>query len=674
MKRISLTVLLIFFAFCIIYNANYLSEFPKYTHAWAQSDRYALSLGFIDNDFDFFHPQTYVLNHQFPGNYKVPGKNSITSVDFPIHEYFIAGLMRLFNSQNPFVFRLYILIYSLAGLFFLFKSTYILTANYFKSSFVMLFAASSPVFMYYQSGFLPTIPSLSNAIIGLYFFIKYSKSNNIKSFYWAILFFTIASLSRTPFAIYLIALLCLVLYSSLFKMRIVWKECFALIVSFLIITGYYFYNARLRNNYGSMFLAHIMIPGSWHEVIDIIDVIREKWIYQYFTRVHYIYIIISLIISTFVIRRLRYSISGLWKHLSLFLGIILIGNVSYSFLMFKQFRAHDYYFLDTFYLPLLLLIMLTLSIFPPLKLKFEKIGYITFIVALTLPLFILAMNIQDEKRITGSWDRVYLTIENFSNSKTLLESLNIDSEAKILVLDAYAPNIPFILMDRHGFAIMTTSDENISESLNWDYDYIVFQNEFFLSDIYLNYPEIINKIEIIGSNDRITVCKRIIKKEDVSLIDFLGLNDKQPVLYEKVTFDISPDIYWRNILAEKEDSSGGNYAGLLNKDTEYGIMYTHQNLALLNDTGRLLLIKGKLKTHSERLNEFYAVVSIKSDSTNYYNSYNLTPYYKLSNEWNDFILSFQLPPVISVQFDFSVYFWNKGKNDLLYDDIELIIY
>ena len=45
---------------------KYFNEFPAHIHAWSQSDRYALALGFERNNLNFFKPETFVMNHQFP--------------------------------------------------------------------------------------------------------------------------------------------------------------------------------------------------------------------------------------------------------------------------------------------------------------------------------------------------------------------------------------------------------------------------------------------------------------------------------------------------------------------------------------------------------------------------------------------------------------------------------
>src|SRR5690606_22601942 len=139
-------LLLVFFGF--LYQSKYINEFPSHIHAWAQSDRYALSLGFLDNGLNFFKPQTFVYNHQFPDNWKVPSEKTITAVDFPIHDYIPALIMKLTGNTSPFVFRGYVLLYALLGFFFLFKLAYAVSNNYLKSVFTLVFAATSPVFFY----------------------------------------------------------------------------------------------------------------------------------------------------------------------------------------------------------------------------------------------------------------------------------------------------------------------------------------------------------------------------------------------------------------------------------------------------------------------------------------------------------------------------------------------
>ena len=194
---------------------RYINEFPSHIHAWAQSDHYALAIGFTNNGFNFFKPETLIYNHQLPNGWKTQDKTNITPVDFPINNYIPALLMKLFNNRDPAVYRLYILLYSIIGLFFLFRIGLLFTKNSWLSLFLVLFATSSPVYAYYQAGFLPSIPGVSNVLIGYFAYLLWMKQRKIRFLIIAVLFTTLAALVRTPFNIYLITLFCVEILSML---------------------------------------------------------------------------------------------------------------------------------------------------------------------------------------------------------------------------------------------------------------------------------------------------------------------------------------------------------------------------------------------------------------------------------------------------------------------------
>jgi RsiW-degrading membrane proteinase PrsW (M82 family) len=140
------------------------------------------------------------------------------------------------------------------------KLSYAITKDYIKSIFVVIFTATSPVYVYYQVGFLPTIPSLSNAITGIYFYYRYLKKNKNKHFIISMLFLTLAALSRTTVAIPLIAVLGIELIRLIKKGINLLPKLFPVSISILSLLSYLFYNGYLRETYGSIFLNHILPP------------------------------------------------------------------------------------------------------------------------------------------------------------------------------------------------------------------------------------------------------------------------------------------------------------------------------------------------------------------------------------------------------------------------------
>ena len=186
---------------------SYMNEFPSFIHAWSQTDRYAIALGFVNNDLDFFHPETFIYNKQFPHQWSVPHETTITSVDFPILEYVVAIIMKISGDTSPWIFRMCSLIVAFIGMFFLYKLTFIITKDWIKSVFVVAVAMTSPVYAYYYNGFIPSIPALTFMIIAFYCYLKYLNDNEKKLFIITIVFCTLSVLVRTSFAVAYVALL-----------------------------------------------------------------------------------------------------------------------------------------------------------------------------------------------------------------------------------------------------------------------------------------------------------------------------------------------------------------------------------------------------------------------------------------------------------------------------------
>ena len=342
-------------------NSNFFNEFPSFTHAWAQSDRFALALGFENNGFNFFKPETFVLNHQFPDNWETPSNTSITAVDFPIHEYIIALFMKIFHSNSPLIFRGYIFIYSIIGMTFLYKTVSLLTNSRLSSLLILFIGLTSPIFVYYQNGFLPTIPSLSNGIIGLYFYLKYRNLALKKHFILAFIFLVLAALSRSTFLVLLVSVCCSIFFKWLKERentRLYFKTIF---ISFLLLTSYFLYNHLLREQFGSIFLNHLLPIRSWNHFIEVVSVIKSNWIFHYFSKGHYwifLFIILQFLYFKFV---KKIVISKLQIVAFKLVGWLFLGNILFFIVMGRQFQEHDYYFLDTFFLPILLLFSVLLS-------------------------------------------------------------------------------------------------------------------------------------------------------------------------------------------------------------------------------------------------------------------------------------------------------------------------
>jgi hypothetical protein len=652
LKHLTLIIVLLFVS--IKLHHKEINEFPKHIHAWAQSDYYAISLGFIDNQLDFFHPQNFVQNPQFPDYFKTPKDNGITAADFPIHTYIPAILMKSIGSEDPWVFRSYILFFSLVGLFALFLLIKELGGSDVKAVFGVLLLLLSPVYLYYRAGFLPSIPSLSNVIIAYYFYFKYLKSNRSSYFNWAILFFTLAALSRTPFAIFLIASFCQEGLTVIKKRKVNYKILIPYIFSFSLIIGYFIYNAYLRQKYGSIFLGKPLYPHSWNEAKELIFKSLENWKYHYLTKCHYLFIVLAIIIAAIQYIK-RKEIDPLQKKLLIHLTIVLIGVVMYSMLMLQQFVAHDYYFIDTFLTPFILFTTFALTF-----IKFNQV-YLNLIAFVILSYFIYnitlnSLDAQVQRHESGAWDNTLFTIQNYTNGKNVLDELNIPKGAKLLVLDSEAPNIPFILLRRYGYTVHSLTKNNIVDKLNWNYDYIVAQNANIQKLLFEVYPELNKTIERVGGNSTFSIYKKTEKLQEKTIDQLLQLDTKIPFYYNSIAIDS----IWNNENKVTDSSI------VIRPDQEYGLSLEISNTKELLNTALLVKLTINTTTKAQLINAKVILAISEGGKTVFYQDR------VLLNGKHNYI--FTTTPLESIKNKISLYLWNPQKETIKVEQFEIKIY
>lgn len=649
-----------FFAFVTILSFYFYNDIiflpPSHIHAWTQSDRYAIALNFIENGFDFFHPATYNLLTQ----------NGITQVDFPINEFVVAIIMKISGSISPGIFRFYNLCYGIIGLFFLFQLTKEITRSEWKSFVAVIFLFSSPVYTYYQAGFLPSVPALANIIIGFYFLNKFYRSQNHKFFHLSILFFTLAALVRLPFLIFLAAIIVQHFFDE-FKRRTFRKSLFfSCCLGVLSVIGYFLYNKYLGNKYGTMFLTSFLPVENWDSFKEIALAIWENWVTDYFTVFHYALLLIGIF---FVFTSNEKSETSF----SIALGLSLIGSCVFFVLMGQQFIHHDYYFIDSFFSGIIIGFVFLLG-----KISFKnrkkEILTICIVGGISLGAIYKSKKVLEKRYADVSWDMFGVTLRNFEGSKEFLDSLEIPENAKMLVIDAYSTNMPLIQMQRKGYTVISTERKFIENSMKNDFDFVVLQNQFAFQGTIVNYPEIMEQFELIGTNGKILVYKRVKQKITQTLSAFLGLDHAEKICSRSVdgfvkNFD---DPHWQNCnTLDSIDFVSPNLSLLLKSSQEFGPTYTDtvKNLSLRGRES--IWFSGKVKTMDG--NGLTIVFSIdNAQHQNYhYASFNLKDFMMPSPEWKNIEYLFPVPEIRSGDDILKIYLWNSDKSTIKIDDLHL---
>lgn len=656
-------------------HVRYLKEFPAHIHAWAQSDHYALALGFVDNGLDFFHPQTFVLdvlNTREPDPEHVFSRDAITAVDFPLHNYIPALLMKLLGSQAPWIYRLYVLLYSMLGLFFLYRLAMLMFADPHKALLVVGFAATSPVFVYYQSGFLPSIPSIANTIMGLFFYTQYLQGQQRKDLRIALFFLTLAALARTTFVIPLLSVLAAE-FVRMCKKQTPWKSLFfSVLLALSPVALYLAYNAWLRQRYGGMFLHKLLPAENMAHAWELLARSWANWGGQYFSGLHYLLMGLVFLTGLLAAWRRHPKLDLLWFQLLLPVLFMLGGCVAFAVAMLRQFPDHDYYFLDTFFLPVVLLLMLFLA---PLRFARIKKVWITLVLALVMVILVVqAMYWQQKRRASGPWDHTATTIQNYQGSAAFLDSLGVAAEATVLSLDSQAPNIPFILMNRKGYAVIWRNAANLQRSLEMEADYVVWQPALFFTHIYAVYPEFISRVEKIADNGRIAIGKLRESAADVTLEQFWQTGPAP--LFECVySYEPDDDSYgWENIMPSDSLVFQGQASGVLPSDALYGLTFRSTSLDFLHQAGRLMVVSGWFYPLSHSLDCYIRVSLVYEGEIIYYQAYNLEADLAAVPRWQAVNMYFALPQIGSGQYEFALYVHNPAGVTLLMDDFGFRVY
>ena len=508
---------LIFIVLCGLFvQWPYMNEFPSFIHAWSQADRYALAIGFLNNGFDLFHPETLIYNKQFPGLWRVAYDTTITSVDFPILEYVVAVVMKITGITSPWIFRSCMLMVAFVGMFFLYKLAFIVTKDWLKSILAVAVAMTSPVYAYYYNGFIPGVPAFTFAVVALYFYLKYLNDNNVKPFYLSMLFMTLSVLIRMSFAVIWVAMLGFEFLRILRKETKIIDKLLPVSLSMIVFAAYYLWNKHLASAYGTLFLGDLVPANSWDDFWDRMSRANETWKYHYFSKSNYwLFVTAMLSAVAYVIYR---KIKGEGKkerekRLSLWLlvGTMIFGDMLFTIAMAKQFPDHDYYFIDTYFLPLLMLFVLVLKSLPEIVSRRQKIAYL--VISFVFIVFMLdgVKDMQKYRRQLWWGESTLRTMENYRGSDVYLDSIGVSRDAKILTLWAYPQNSPFILMNRSGYTEMWYEKDIIEAGMFFPFDYVVIENELLYEREKAAWKGVFDRLEYFSDNGKIMV---FVKKDE----------------------------------------------------------------------------------------------------------------------------------------------------------------
>lgn len=502
--KLHILPLLLVAAIILIINVRHLNEPPAYIHAWAQSDNYSLAFGFLHNGGDLFHPQTLIFNKQ-QKKFDDP-ISLVTACDLPLHHWLVSILMRITGSHDPWVFRGFTLAVAIIGLWALYLLAFVLTRSRAKSLLVSTIMATAPSFAYYSSSFLPTIPALSLALCGLLLYALHLSKNQKWTLYVSILLLTLAMMTRTSFAVLWIAV-------AAFQTLRIWRHeanfrssWLPFVLGALLFAAWWLWSLHLRNEYGSLFLGSLLPVHSWEEAQLVLQNVHDRWRFHYFQQLqHWIYVAVAFgVIITLIVNRKKAQTTN--KKLSLWwlLAIWLFGELLFAIAMLQQYCDHDYYFLDSFFLPIILLLAGLLSLLPNPSKQWSRISALAIVLIFTGFMTAKACDMQKLRRQEGF--EAFQTAVHYKHANQMLEKVGYNSpELHFLTLFAYPQNTPFVMMNREGFAVMRNRPKVVAHALTFDYDYILIEDEVYRQE-FDSAQYILPYLQRIAGNGELSLC------------------------------------------------------------------------------------------------------------------------------------------------------------------------
>ncbi|NBG65639.1 glycosyltransferase family protein [Acidiluteibacter ferrifornacis] len=617
--------------------------FPVHVHAWTQSDRLAIALCFLQNGFDFFHPC----------NFNLITRHGITAVDFPINEYIIACISYIFKWDIVTVFRTYMLLWGLIGLFFVYRFFGLLTRDKLKGLAMMLFTYFAPFYAYYLNGFLPSIPSFSLLFIGLYYILSQWHQPSTTKYLKGIIFLTLAALIRLPFVIPLFALLCL-LVALIIKKREHIKQLYFPILGLVIVALYWLYNQNLSETYGSIFLDKFLSIDSMDYLSTTLGKIRLRWGGEYFSPYHYLLIAGSIWILIWKTVN-PFHPTAIQRNILYFNSFYLLGCLLFFKLMGQQFVDHDYYFIDTFFPVILLFFGLGIS-FIAIKKDYQNVAMALFVI-FTINMGYNTKVKLNERYRTQNKDRAKIAYRAFKDARLLMDELEISNDKTVLAIDAVTTNTPFILMNRSGVAVLSTDSVSIKEGLEYGLDYVTMIDTFLFSDVYMNYPSIIKKLDLVGQTSRIRFYQ---PTKDPKSIQFFQHLYHFSELNFNGSFDSIPNGYSNLSPTLSQEME-------LNSSIEYGLTYSQ----IIKSEGPLpidVVVDADIwmpDTNSTAT----LVVSYGSEL---YEPFYIQNEIDTTGVWEHIQFRTQLP-LNHPEEELKVYFWNADRTYMKYDNFKLLI-
>lgn len=333
---------------------EYLFYRPQSIHAWRQADCASLALNYYQGEMDFFQPEV----HNLTSDNGTTGYCATSEI--PVLYYLSASLYHVFGYHESIIRIINTLIYFL-GLFYLFRLLLYISRNHYWSLVMSLFFFASPVLVYYGNNYLTNVSAFSFALMGWFYFFRYTREKKKSFLLGSLLLFLLAGTFKITalfslFAItgYLIFLKIKIIKpgKSIFLKKKAWIITGGSILVVLIVGAWIYYAHKYNKCHDCYYFSTTIFPIwtlDWESISRIVTHIYKRWMNDYFHfSVHLLYLI-ALVIILVNVRKAN-------KFHGYILLLLFLQAFVYIMLQFWTFRDHDYYTINLNIIPVFIVI------------------------------------------------------------------------------------------------------------------------------------------------------------------------------------------------------------------------------------------------------------------------------------------------------------------------------
>jgi len=185
-------------------------------------------------------------------------------------------------------------------------------------------------------------------------------------------------------------------------------------------------------------------------------------------------------------------------------AIWMLGEVLFALAMSQQYADHDYYFLDSFYLPIVMSFAGLLSLLPNPSKQWVRVAALAVVLAFTAYMTVVACRMQRVRRQEGV--EALTTAIRYKNANRMLSETGYGlKDLRFLTLFSYPQNTPFVMMNREGYAVMWNDTDVVAHALTFDYDYILVEDEVYRREFDAALY-ILPRLQRLAGNGEISVC------------------------------------------------------------------------------------------------------------------------------------------------------------------------